>query len=151
MLLKPKHYMKKLNIGCGKDKLEGYINLDISREVEPDIVCDIRHGLPFPDDYFDEVVAYNVLTQIDKEFLFVMNELHRVTKGSIYVRIPIVPNECAWQDPMDCRRFTSETFTYIEYGHRRYEQYGKHYGFLPFKVEVLEKKEQWKIKLTPKK
>lgn len=130
----------KINIGCGNDKREGYINLDISPDVNPDIVCDITKGLPFERDVFDEVLINNALTQIasSKEFLFVMNDLWRVCYGSIGIRVPNAEDICAWQDPMDCRRFTDQSFTYMDVNHRRYEQYGKHYGFPPFRVELVE-------------
>jgi ubiquinone/menaquinone biosynthesis C-methylase UbiE len=144
--------MNKLNLGCGKDYKEGYVNLDISDGVGADIVADVQFGIPFDDDTFDEVLVNNMLTQVErgKDFVRVMNELHRVCKGEIFVRVPLVSDACAWQDPMDCRRFTPESFTYMEEGHRRYEQYGKHYGFSPFKVEILENNgRQMRVKLTP--
>ncbi|NBW09206.1 MAG: methyltransferase domain-containing protein [Caulobacteraceae bacterium] len=128
--------IKKLNIGCGNDKREGYINLDI--EPVGDVQRDIKRGLPFNDDSFDEVLVNNVLTQIasNEDFLFVMNEMWRVTKpeGAILVRVPLASDICSFQDPMDNRRFTEESFTYMEWQHRRYVQYGRHYGFKPFKV-----------------
>lgn len=131
----------KLNLGCGKDYREGYVNLDTSKDVGADIVWDaVTSGLPFEDDSFDEILVNNMLTQIlhGREFVYVMNELHRVCKGKIYIRVPNADDTCAFQDPMDCRRFTDQTFTYMEHGHRRYEQYGKTYGFKPFTVELVE-------------
>jgi hypothetical protein len=141
----------KLNLGCGRDHKEGYINADISPEVGADVVFDLQEGLPFDDNHFDEVLANNVLCQIllPQNYLAVMNELWRITKGFIQVRVPNAEDICAWQDPFDCRRFTDQTFTYLESGHRRYKQYGKHYGFKPFRVELLEKGTQLTYKLWP--
>ena len=134
--------MEKLNIGCGHDYRDGYINADISPEVGADVVLDITEELPFGDNTFDEIVVNNVLCQVcdPKRFVLVMNELHRITDstGRIYIRVPNAADICAFQDPMDCRRFTDQTFTYMQDGHRRYDQYGKHYGFKPFGVELLE-------------
>jgi len=132
----------KLNIGCGNDKRDGYTNLDISPDVHPDVVADITECIPFRDNTFDEVLCNNVLTQIlfPQTFVQVMNDLWRITKpnGCIYIRVPLVTNPAAWQDPLDCRRFTDQSFTYMQFGHRRYEQYGRHYGFKPFIVEVID-------------
>lgn len=142
----------KLNIGCGRDYREGYVNIDISSLVDADIVLDILEGLPYSNNSVGEIVINNVLTQIEsgEDFIFVMNELHRVCRGDIYVRVPNAKDICSFQDPMDCRRFTDQTFTYMQAGHRRYEQYGKHYGFKPFRVELLEDNgRQMTFKLCP--
>jgi predicted SAM-dependent methyltransferase len=146
--------MPKLNLGCGKDYREGYINADISDEVNADITFDVQYGIPYKNNYFSEVIANNVLTQIadSKTFIFVMNELWRVTEGNIFIRVPYALHECAWQDPADVRRFTEQSFTYMEHGHRRYEQYGRHYGFKPFIIELLDHNgRQMTFKLCPKK
>jgi predicted SAM-dependent methyltransferase len=142
---------KRLNIGAGRDYMEGWINADISEEVGADIVCQLGQRLPFKDNEFSEVKAYNVLCQIQmtNDFIYAMNELHRVTNGYIYVRVPNAADICAFQDPMDSRRFTTESFTYMEHNHKRYIQYGKHYGFLPFKVDLLENKQQMIFRLQP--
>jgi hypothetical protein len=108
--------------------------------------------LPFKDNEFTEVFAYNVLTQIESngDFIEAINELWRITDGVIHVRVPFALHECAFQDPMDCRRFTEESFTYMEGDHRRYIQYGKHYGFKPFKVSLKDNNgRQMLFDLTP--
>lgn len=131
--------LKILNIGCGNDKMTDAVNADISPLCNPDEVIDLVN-LTFLDNRFKEVFAYNVLTQIEgnENFVWAMNELHRVCDGVIHIRVPHAMDVCAYQDPMDCRRFTEESFTYMEEGHRRYEQYGKHYGLKPFKVVARE-------------
>lgn len=127
---------KILNIGCGNDKMQGAVNADFSPLCNPDVICRLGGVLPFEKNQFAEVFAYNVLTQIEfnGEYILAINELHRVTDGVIHIRVPYALDECAYQDPLDCRRFTDQSFTYMEEGHRRYEQYGKTYGFKPFKV-----------------
>lgn len=131
--------MQILNIGSGNDKMQGAINADISPLCNPDVVCSVV-SLPFADNEFKEVFAYNVLTQIEsnEDFVKAINELHRVTDGVIHIRVPDALDPCAFQDSMDCRRFTDQSFTYMDASHRRYGQYGKHYGYLPFKIELVD-------------
>lgn len=146
----------KLNLACGKDYMEGYINADISYDVGADIVFDMTKGIPYPENHFNEVLVNNALTQIEKniDFVTTMNDLWRITKpkGSIFIRVPLAIHECSFQDPMDCRRFTDQSFTYMQFNHRRYSQYGLHYGFKPFKVQLLDNNgRQMTFKLCPKK
>ncbi len=148
--------MEKLNLGCGNDYRQGYTNADISFAVGADVVFDLTDYVPFRDNTFDEVLCNNVLTQVQdpKKFVQVMNDLWRITKpdGQIFIRVPNAEDICSWQDPMDCRRFTDQTFTYMEFEHRRYETYGTHYGFKPFVVELLDNNgRQMTFKLCPKK
>lgn len=148
--------LSKLNLCCGHDYMKGWINADISPACGADMSFNMEYGLPFKDSSMDEIVCNNGLTQIStpQKFMFVMNELHRVCKpgGSISIRVPNAEHICSWQDPMDCRRFTVESFTYMQYDHRRFEQYGRHYGFLPFVVELLDNNgRQMTFNLCPKK
>lgn len=130
--------MQKLNIGAGIKKMEGFINIDISPDAKPDLLLDIEDGLPFEDNSTKETYAYNVLEQISspKKLIFVLNELWRITSkdGFVMVRVPNANFITAWQDPMDCRRFTEETFTYFQGTNTRYHEYGKLYGFKPWTV-----------------
>ena len=146
----------KLNLACGRDYMDGYINADISYDVNADVVFDMTKGIPYPENHFNEVIVNNALTQIEKNIDFVntINDLWRITKpkGSIFIRVPLATHECSFQDPMDCRRFTDQSFTYMQYNHRRYLQYGCHYGFKPFKVQLLDNNvRQMTFKLCPKK
>lgn len=132
--------MSVLNIGCGNDKMKDAVNADISLLCNPDVVCCLGKVLPFKDNEFKEVYAYNVLTQIEtnEEFVLAIKELWRICNDVIHIRVPRADHICSSQDPLDCRRFTDQSFTYMEEGHRRYEQYGKHYGLPPFNVKLIE-------------
>lgn len=108
----------KLNVGCGKDVREGYVNLDKAGLVGVDVVHDIRVApWPFPDDSFDEVLCYNVLEHVD-DLPAVMDEVYRVTKveGHIKVIVPYYNSYAVWNDPTHRRGFTYNTFRYFEAG-----------------------------------
>lgn len=143
----------KINLGCGNNYRDGWANCDISHDVKADKYFDVRKGLPFEPNSAELILAECILEQIGEEFVFVMNELHRVLDlgGTLFVEVPLAPYANAFQDPMDIRHFTKESFTYLNRNHRRYEQYGKHYGFKPWHIlqEEFNIKEDWgRMKLT---
>ncbi len=82
--------IKKLNLGCGEHKKEGYINLDWSPLNNPDVVQDLnKFPYAFPDNTFDLIEAFHVLEHLDKPF-DVMREMHRILKpgGTLHLKVP---------------------------------------------------------------
>jgi len=80
----------KLNIGCGKDKKEGFVNLDASDLVDDDVVHDLNvFPYPFEDNSVDYIEAHHILEHLDKPFN-VMRELHRILKhdGVLSIKVP---------------------------------------------------------------
>jgi predicted SAM-dependent methyltransferase len=55
-----------LNLGCGKGKIRGAVNIDINSDVGPDLVHDIRTPLPYDKETVDEVVLYHTIEHIEK-------------------------------------------------------------------------------------
>lgn len=81
---------KKLNLGCGEDKKEGYVNVDFSPIVKPDVAHNLNQfPYPFEPNSFELIEAFHVLEHLDKPF-DVMKELHRVLKpgGTLHVKVP---------------------------------------------------------------
>jgi SAM-dependent methyltransferase len=82
--------MRKLNVGCGEFRKDGYVNLDIRADVGAEIVHDLQvFPYPIPDNEFDLVEADHVLEHLSDPFM-VMKELHRITKrgGVVVIRAP---------------------------------------------------------------
>ena len=70
----------KLNIGCGKAKLSGWVNIDI--EPGADLVIDVKKGLPFDDNSVDFIYSEHVLEHlIFEEGEGVLREFERCLKG----------------------------------------------------------------------
>ena len=89
---------KKLNIGCGKDYREGWINLDIDRNVK----ADVRHNLdkypyPFKDKEFDVILASHIVEHLESPIRF-FKEMERVMKdkSELHVIVPHFTNPMAY-------------------------------------------------------
>jgi SAM-dependent methyltransferase len=81
---------RKLNLGCGEDYKEGYVNVDFHGHVNIDVQHDLNSiPYPFADNSFDHVLASHVLEHLDRPFV-VMKELHRILKpgGTLIVKVP---------------------------------------------------------------
>ncbi len=78
----------KLHIGCGRIKLEGFINIDCAKEVKPDMIVDIEQGLPFPDNSFEHIYSCNSLEEIrPQHWDFVLREINRVAKDGCILEL----------------------------------------------------------------
>ncbi|PIR40042.1 MAG: glycosyltransferase [Candidatus Zambryskibacteria bacterium CG10_big_fil_rev_8_21_14_0_10_34_34] len=83
--------IKKLQIGGGSRNLDGYINLDIFQPT--DIVWDIRSGLPFQDNRFEEIFCEHFFEHLDfpKSAILFLNEAFRTIKKGGLLKI-VVPD-----------------------------------------------------------
>jgi len=82
--------MKKLNLGCGLDYREGWVNIDCRSNVK----LDVRHNLekfpyPFKKDEFDEIRINHVLEHLNDP-IRVLKECIRICKNGakIVVNVP---------------------------------------------------------------
>jgi len=83
--------MIKLNLGSGYTKMDGYVNIDIDKNWNPDIVCDIRK-LPYPDDHADEIFSSHTLEHFYiRECHDVLKEWKRILKKDCPI-VLVVPN-----------------------------------------------------------
>jgi len=128
--------MKKLNLGAGEDRREGYINIDHNKLTNPDIVHDLNiFPYPFPDNTFDEILASHILEHLDKPFL-VMKEFHRIMKPGAKLVIS-VPH-------------FSRAFTHAEHAHGFDVSFPKYFdknftksGFFGVEFELTNMKLNW--------
>ncbi len=112
----------KLHLGCGNDYKKGYVNCDISAEVNPDKVVDLEKKLPFKDDSVTEVLANHVFEHVHN-LVPLMHELYRVCKknAKIIIRTPFYSAWGQFNDPTHVRFFTPWTFNYFEKGNYSHE------------------------------
>lgn len=76
---------KRLNVGCGRNIIEGWLNLDMTRLPGVDIVADLdacsETALPLEDNTIDEFLLSHVIEHINSP-LPLMQELWRIAKRS---------------------------------------------------------------------
>jgi ubiquinone/menaquinone biosynthesis C-methylase UbiE len=108
--------MRKLNLGCGFDHREGWVNADNFSKCSPDVLMDVEAPpWPFKDNEFDHILMKHVLEHVGadfNEFKQVMQELYRVAKpdGLIEIQVPHFRHDTFWSDPTHVRGFTLLTF-----------------------------------------
>jgi predicted SAM-dependent methyltransferase len=100
----------KINLGCGGHKKYGYINIDLNKAFEPDVVMDVTK-LDYKDNEIEEVLAYHILEHFNYDSAQkIVGEWLRVLKpeGSMYIIVPDVDVFCA--------RYTSGDFNLGQLG-----------------------------------
>jgi SAM-dependent methyltransferase len=137
-----------LDLGCGAspqnpfDAAEVY-GIDIHESADGRIrKADlIRDPIPFGDDMFDYMTAYNFLEHVprivycpERRFAFVelMNEIWRTLKpgGLLFSETPIYPYSPVYRDPTHINMMTEETFPiYFSNPVRFAKNYGFHGAF----------------------
>ena len=109
---------RRLNVGCGRSALGGWINLDSVRMPGVDIVANLEScatsPLPLPDDSIDEFLLSHVLEHI-REPLPMMQELWRVAAANarMTVRLPFGASDDAFEDPTHVRQYFPNSFGYF--------------------------------------
>jgi SAM-dependent methyltransferase len=123
--------IKRINVGCGRNIIPGWINLDVTALPGVDVVADLENcqtqPLPFPDNFFDEILLSHVLEHIHN-CMPLMQELHRIAKPNAVavIRVPYGSSDDAYEDPTHVRIFFSKSFIYFsqptywkaDYGYR---------------------------------
>jgi SAM-dependent methyltransferase len=87
---------RRLNWGCGSWREPGWINSDLHEGPGIDISCDIRDGLPIPDNHLDYAVSIHALPMIPyPDLVPVLGELRRVLKPGGVLRLGLPDLELA--------------------------------------------------------
>ncbi len=130
----------KLNIGCGKHKKDGYINIDISPKYKPDIVANATH-LPFKSNSVDEIYTSHMVEHVPN-FEKAMREMHRVLKqgGKLIIIVPYGGIAGAFH-PHHIYYFSWSSFMPFEKGHDHDDYWNFHFSSVKttFKFEWINK------------
>jgi predicted SAM-dependent methyltransferase len=87
---------RQLHLGCGKRKIAGWLNVDVSgSDYDIDIACG---RLPWRSNVFDAVVSQHVIEylELESELLPLLRELHRVMApdGTVWLSCPDMEKIC---------------------------------------------------------
>lgn len=102
-MLRNRQKQLRLNLGCGANKIKGYVNIDTEPSVKPDLVVDFtKQRLPYKNGTVDEIIFFHTIEHIRKIFHnVIISECSRVLKlgGKILISYPNFW-ECAkrWKD-----------------------------------------------------
>lgn len=107
--------MLKLNLGCGHNKVEGFVNVD--KYGEPDVKHDLEvFPWPWPDSSVEEVRLIHVLEHLGRDpevFIGIMKELFRVCRGGalITIHVPHPRHDNFIGDPTHVRVVTPQVLS----------------------------------------
>lgn len=112
-----------LNMGCGDRYLKGYINLDTNKNIKADVYHDLDlFPYPFPDNYFDEIIAHNVVEHLKGNPAILYVELNRILKpnGILEIRTPHHTGNGNYNSQDHIKQFGCYSWDYICYpSHRK--------------------------------
>jgi SAM-dependent methyltransferase len=132
----------KLNLGCGRSCIPGWVNVDAAPLPGVDVVADLERcrtqRLPFGDDAADELLLSHVIEHLD-DTLGVMQELHRIARpGAIAtIRCPYGASDDADEDPTHRRRYFLNSFGYFSQPAYWRADYGYRGDWQPRRIVLL--------------
>jgi SAM-dependent methyltransferase len=106
----------KLNLGCGQNMREGFVNIDKHPTFAPDMLWDLEQTpYPFEANSVNEIAATHVLEHLGQStdvFLAIIKEWHRilVPGGIIDITVPCFRSDAYWGDPTHVRAITPTMF-----------------------------------------
>ena len=113
----PAAHPDRLNLGCGYDKREGYLNVDLQGFHGPDLVGDVRSLPALPSGRYTEIVAQDVLEHLERaDGPVALAEWRRLAApgARLDLRVPDLPSLLRWlrekDDPDHHRRVLHHMF-----------------------------------------
>lgn len=108
-----------LNLGCGRKRKQGAVNLDCTVDTNPDVVHDLNtYPWPFEGCTFKEIWAYDVLEHLE-DLTKCLEEIHRIGNAGarVYITVPHFSCANAFRDPTHRHFFSYFTLDYFTAEH----------------------------------
>jgi predicted SAM-dependent methyltransferase len=108
-------YLKKLDLGCGNNKKLGFLGVDRSQDVSPDILHDLDvYPWPFEDESAFEIFSSHFIEHV-KDINSFMDECWRilVPRGMMVIIAPYYSSIRSFQDYTHVRPISEATFNYF--------------------------------------
>ena len=132
----------RLNVGCGRNSIDGWINLDCVALPGVNLVCDLenlgREPIALPDDSVSQFLLSHVVEHI-RDILPVMQELWRVAEpgATAEIRVPHGGNDDAWEDPTHVRPHFPGSFGYFSQPYYWRADYGYRGDWQPERIRLV--------------
>lgn len=105
---------KRLDLGSGESRPNGFVSLDVDGSYSPDIMADLNNGIPAPDESLAVVRANHILEHLaDKKAI--MDDIYRVLKpdGIAIITIPSTAGEGAFAHPGHKSFWNKSSFLFL--------------------------------------
>ncbi|MBN2284938.1 MAG: methyltransferase domain-containing protein [Tissierellales bacterium] len=129
----------KINFGCGKRRIDGYIGVDKIQMPTVDVVHDMNSfPYPFNDESVEEVILSHILEHLPNT-VHVMEEIWRICRpeAMLEVDVPYYNSPSAYDDPTHVSFFTEHTFDYFTEDGTRALSGFNYYSFARFKIHSI--------------
>lgn len=110
----------KLNLGCGMNHLDGWLNVDNSAASKPDVIHDLDNTpWPWPDSSAEAMLFNHSLEHMGRDtetFLGIIQEIYRVgcDGAEIAINVPHPRHDSFLNDPTHVRAVTPEMLTMFD-------------------------------------
>jgi SAM-dependent methyltransferase len=132
----------RMNVGCGRNSIAGWINVDAAKLPGVNIVADLENvrtqPIALPDESIEHFLLSHVIEHIHNS-LDLMQELWRlaVPDATAVIRVPHGGSDDAWEDPTHVRPYFLESFGYFSQPFYSRADYGYRGDWKPEKILLM--------------
>lgn len=131
---------RNLHLGCGHNRLEGWLNADLYPTPATDVTFDLQQPWPIETDSQCQVYASHVVEHLTDWQTF-FQQAWRVLQpgGKLYLRVPYGGHPSAWWDFGHIRPWFIENFVFFQPGYSQQIGNPQHDGWQwPFQVDRID-------------